>query len=493
MPDFVPAYDPGSKQMVRVPAAQAAQLKSSGYAVGPDAYTFAQNDGWGGAAKAFSEGILKGSTAGLSDLAMPADMAKGLQAAAEMHPVINGLAQAVGAGGAMLATGGLAPEVAVGARVLHSALAGGTEEIHRAQMANEPIAAEQVLHGIGLGGLFGLVGEGAGAALSATPKAAKGLLGLAAKAKEATGKAATEVAANGISSKVYSRSMPDLGFMDLVGAKHLSGGLLPISPIYTALKADRIITHALNDTATTNRILEQVMAPAAEALGATVRALTHAASEYSPPVQSNDIHKEYEQKKAVVEHIAMNPEGFADKVSDVLGPALQNHMPLHAGITAKALNAATALNEALPKDPFAPTAALTKFEPTRKQKEIFLHNYNTVTNFPEAMKFPTPASVMLAERTNPEQLGLLRNTLIGHLTEHGIAKLKPWQRRSISIILGVPTDPAQSADYLMRLQKNAVQQASQQPAPSGGGLGTKAAQAVTLRDMPGNIQLQMGL
>ena len=539
------AYDPSRKRVVRVPAAQAELLRNAGYTVGDkEANEMAANDGWGGSVKAFGEGALSGATAGLSDLAMPTDMAATHAKLKQLHPIANGIGQVLGIGGAGLATGGLAPEVGFMTRLAHAATAGGTAEITRAQEHNEPIQAERILHGIGLGALFGAVAEGAGAITTKLPALAKkGLAGLDSiyprasntaqaygeelpafsaipsghrpslpdsvprvfgelpesefvAAKELPNAAAMARSANagggiaiGAQTAKYRRALSE----DMSGMQMLGMSVMPNAvkgPWAAVLAGDRMITNSLNNLASANSILDRLAEPAAAALSRTTQALISSkgkklAGELPPSIDK------FDETKGMIDYATQFPPGMADLIQNQIGSGLKNHLPLQFGLTMKALGAIKTLQDHLPKDPYDPTPAGV-FMPTDKQKQRFMEAYHVTTNFAGAMLTPTPVKIAVAEQTNPEQLALLRDSLQGYVAQHGVAKLNPQQRRAISIILGIPLIPSLQPTYLKRLQAGAISMQGKPPAGNGPSGGVHAAQAVTMRDMPGNMKLGAG-
>jgi hypothetical protein len=122
----------------------------------------------------------------------------------------------------------------------------------------------------------------------------------------------------------------------------------------------------------------------------------------------------------------------------------------------------------------------------------FLDVYDTVNDFDEAMKNPTPAKIQIAAQVMPHSLGELRNHLTAHVRTKGVNGLSLSQMRAISLILGTPVSPQVHPQYLQRLQAQAQPPPPQPAKPVGAGLGVHGAQAVTMRDAPESLKLQLG-
>ena len=496
---WVPAYDPDRKTLVHVTQKDAERLQNAGYGVGSDAHMMADNDNFFGGVKAFTNGALSGGSLGISDLAMPADMQQVGTVLQKLHPVANFAGNALGMVGADAATGGMALLPQMATRVLASGVRGATEEMKRAQINSQPIQAERVLQGMGLGLFLGAAGEGLGAVTKAIPKLAKGFLKKADEVYRPGAAIAFEAAPTfekpfGEMFK-YRRAVVDDLPKWAIGAAAV-GHSVPvvgeaIKMASAVLAADKVATHTFNNLNQINGLIEKFVAPVAEQLSKVVPALTKAAIKPEVPYYVNDPHKHYAEAAKGVLAVANDPFNFTEAVNAGFGESLKNHLGLQNGVVNNLLQHVAYLHDNLPKNPNMTTLA-GKFDPTREQELKFLELYHTLTAFPEAMQTPTPEKIAVAKQLMPGQFQLLQDMLRGHIVAAGVTGMSQRQKRAVSLILETPVSPDMQQRYLQGLQTTAGPAPAGKPPAGGQGLGVHGAQAVTLRDAPESQKMTLG-
>ena len=485
---YTRVYDPERKAVVRVPNMQAELLRHAGYAVGDDeARQRAEDDGWAAKAKVIAKNFTSGATAGLSDLAMPAGVALATQRMEQVHPALAEASKFAGTATSYGLSSLLGPS-GIAARISMGAAQGATEEYKRAQEHNDPVQAERILAAAGLGAVTNGLLEGAGAVapklLSAVGKKTLSIL-------DDVYPNAVEYADEIGTKFKYREAMLD-SVKEAGGLKAIFGLSMLPGPVKGAVgsvvAADKAITGVLNNLDKAHAVLDYASEGPMTDLFSTVRALTEAKKASDGPDYVKDPTRRYKELSTAIVQAKIAPEAVAQRVSEMHD--FSQHPLLQAGITMTALNQVATLYGALPTNPNDPTLSTEVYEPTDAQKRAFLDHYDVVTDLPKAMLCPNREKVMLAEQTNPQQMKLLKDSLLGYLAKNGTEKLSSAQLRNMSIILDTPVTPRQSMKYLKTLQQSAPPPQGKSPGGSPG-LGVKEATNVTLRDMPDNMRLGM--
>jgi hypothetical protein len=172
-PETVTAYDPQREMVVDVPASQTKLLEAAGYTVGAGAELEAKVQGLPGKVASFMMGAANGGTFGQFQHLVPKSLRDVQQKVEEAHPTLHGVGEAITGTAATAA----APGGAYG-RVAASAAQGAGEQMAQAVKYNQPISAERMLQGAGIGAFLGLAGEGVAAGIKAAIPGAKRALGV---------------------------------------------------------------------------------------------------------------------------------------------------------------------------------------------------------------------------------------------------------------------------------------------------------------------------
>lgn len=512
MANTVTVYDPQREMVVDVPADQSKLLVDAGYKIGPEAELEEKVQGLPGKVAAGMMGIANGATFGLAQRLVPKSLLHVQNQVEQAHPLVHGAGEMLGGAGSVAAAGAAGAATGAGAifgRLAAGAAAGAGEETARAIKNNEPIAAERVLQGAGLGLFFAGLGEGADMAIRGMVPAARKVLDKAAKVwpKEGTDapwldavrsdatKYADEMG-DRYSAKMmrdYAKEAPEkakykraLDLETLWAASHV----LPKPMVAAVAGADRATAFALNRLDAIHGGLDHLQTGPIQAMGATVRTLVSAKPKsLEPPVAHGDIDRQYAEASTQVQRAASNPEGVQAYINKTYGRAFQEHPDLMAQVSARVQMAATVLNEQLPKSPYDPALINKPVDPPRSAKLAWLQVYHAANNPLEALKNPTPRQVQVMDEIHPETVNLVRQSVAAWASTQQGNRMTPTQARRISVILKGPVRPQNSPDYYKRLE---MTNTTPPGPPIDSPQSTSAATSGTTRDATNPMKLMLG-
>jgi hypothetical protein len=499
-PETVTAYDPQREMLVDVPASQTKLLEAAGYTVGPAADLEAKVQGLPGKVASFMMGAANGGTFGQFQHLVPKSLRDVQQKVEEAHPVLHGAGE-MATGAALAAT---MPGGAYG-RVAASAAQGAGAEMARAVKYNQPISAERVLQGAGIGAFLGLAGEGVAAGIKAVVPATRNVLGKLAKAwpKEgadapwlgAVRADAAKYAAEGDANSAqmmrdYAKETGEkAAYKRALGWEPLAAtAMVSKSAAATLAAADKGITSALNNLDTIHGALDKLQVGPMKAFATTTRALIQGkAATTSVPIR--DIDGEYAQKSAQVSRAAADPQGLQTWLDGTYGQVLREHPELHQQLAVRASMTASVLNEHMPKDPGDPTLQSPALNPPRSAKLEWLRHYHAVNNPLEALQNPTPGTMQTMEEIHPETVHLVRQAMLSYAMSPEGQKMTSAQARRISIIIGGPVRPQNTQGYVQRLAQTHQEAQAKSSAAQASTSGTKPG---TSLDATNPMKLMMG-
>lgn len=448
--------DPVTGQSVTVPKRDAQPLQEQGYKLNPQ--------GFAGSALAGLTSFARGATAGLSDLALNQVNAEVKDQAEAANPTVSTIGELAG----FAATAPLQLAIGLPARLAAGSVSGAIKAGETARKLNEPITAERILQGAGIGLLTGLAGEGLGKVVS---KAIPAFQWTGNKLLDRAARYLPKVTEEG--AEVFAKPFSSEAVASTAAAAALIPGAGPLlGPVAGAMTAANRLPTLLNNREMINRYLTKIAEGPGKMLGDVVRSLVTGAGQAAQtafvPGQSDDVDEQYAALSGRVEYFANDPQALNATLQARAGRLMQAEPELFGQVVARTQAATQALAAAMPKSPYMPTAQQRPFNPPRYQKLKWLETYQAINNPFQALEAPSRTKIAVLEQVHPETLKLARNMLQGMLNTPAAQKMNASQAQKISVILGLPVRPETSPAFLARValsHEQAAQQEHSKPLP----------------------------